>query len=347
MDRSSTLVTRLVDKHFHSDLGPLDRHLWEATRAAAAERGTCLERHAVLVIATWLDERARTHLRCWLRAAPAAGGPIAVSVGSHDCVDVGPIHGAALRHALIVLDPELRGDVLDVIDLVSHSGLRVDSTDGALRVQGKGAVRFGAGSADVLAIALEPGAGVDEALERMSTAQLLGRGSRRADRRPAMELAEELQWQGLARRCEVSTVGIADLPRQRTTPMRRPDAPRWPSLVGVTILSAAPIDEQHLRVTPTEHELRNGFLIGRYERCSVAAGVDDLSLSRVHAFVMGRRIHGKDTLLVADAGSTNGTWVIEGDQARELDRGHRATVARPGAWLQCSQTTIVEIAPAS
>src|SRR5688572_1386932 len=106
-----TLVTRLVGERFRSDLSPVIPHWSDATHAAAVDRQACIERHAVLVLASWLDEDGATQLRSWLRGPAERAAPIAVAVGYHPHVDVGPIYGACLRHALIVADPAFRPGV--------------------------------------------------------------------------------------------------------------------------------------------------------------------------------------------------------------------------------------------
>jgi hypothetical protein len=55
-----------------------------------------------------------------------------------------------------------------------------------------------------------------------------------------------------------------------------------------------------------EHALRDGVLIGRYDRCQVAtARLDDASLSRVHLLI----VRAGAGLVAVDTGSTAGTWV--------------------------------------
>ena len=76
----------------------------------------------------------------------------------------------------------------------------------------------------------------------------------------------------------------------------------------------------HRRVTLDvgQTALRDGILIGRYERCDGGAAIDDPSLSRVHALL----VHADDRLLMVDTASFNGTRVSGGEPMRlvELDR---------------------------
>ncbi len=77
--------------------------------------------------------------------------------------------------------------------------------------------------------------------------------------------------------------------------------------------------------------LRDGVLVGRYERCDSAAVVDD-KVSRVHALL----IQIGDELLVIDTASTNGTTCGDGEPARlhRLDGESELTfaVATRGRW---------------
>lgn len=67
-----------------------------------------------------------------------------------------------------------------------------------------------------------------------------------------------------------------------------------------------------------QEALRDGVLIGRYERCDGTEATDDPSLSRVHALL----IHIDDRLVVIDTASFNGTRIGDGERARllELDK---------------------------
>jgi hypothetical protein len=64
--------------------------------------------------------------------------------------------------------------------------------------------------------------------------------------------------------------------------------------------------------------LQNGVLLGRYARCDASDGVDDESLSRVHALLL----QFDDRLLAIDTASTNGTRIPRESRARviEIDR---------------------------
>jgi hypothetical protein len=62
-------------------------------------------------------------------------------------------------------------------------------------------------------------------------------------------------------------------------------------------------------------ELRDGVLIGRYDRCASAPLADDQSLSRVHALL----IQIDDRLLAVDTASINGTRLIGEHRSRVLE----------------------------
>ncbi|HTR56111.1 MAG TPA: FHA domain-containing protein [Kofleriaceae bacterium] len=64
-------------------------------------------------------------------------------------------------------------------------------------------------------------------------------------------------------------------------------------------------------------ELRDGILLGRYERCANAALADDNSLSRVHALM----IQIDDRLLVVDTCSINGTRIPGQHRGRVFELG--------------------------
>lgn len=326
------LTTQVVAEHVRSDLRELQGNWKLATRSAADERRRDLQRHVVLVVATWLDEGYRPQLRCWLRASEDSG-PIAVSVGYHPENDVGGIVGASLRHALIVADPCFRPGMLDVVDLCTQQGLRTEDEREVRRLQALGAVRFGAGTADLLAVLLEPGEDVDAGLAR---AQLQGAVDLR--RPPSLRPDAQLKAHQLARRCGVSVVGAAQPPPPRPASRRRHLEGTRIGEAVTQVLGEVVDDERHI-IRPTREELCNGFLIGRYPRCAVRTS--DGMMSRVHALVIGRG----DEMLVIDAGSTNGTFVVEDGVEIELDRGHRARVLRPGARLLAGRTEIDIVLP--
>lgn len=103
-------------------------------------------------------------------------------------------------------------------------------------------------------------------------------------------------------------------PRDLTGPLRSGDelAGRlW--IQGVT-------GERTLEVG--RHALRDGVLLGRYDRCDVH-GLDlGDSVSRVHALL----VHVDDRLLAIDIASTNGTRLASADDARVIEVAHDTVV---------------------
>lgn len=75
--------------------------------------------------------------------------------------------------------------------------------------------------------------------------------------------------------------------------------------------------------------LRDGILIGRYDRCDAASAIDDPSMSRVHALL----VQEGDRLLVVDTSSCNGTRIVGGENAR-------VNVIEPGCEIGLGKHTI-------
>ena len=75
--------------------------------------------------------------------------------------------------------------------------------------------------------------------------------------------------------------------------------------------------------------LRDGVLIGRYDRCDAASAIDDASMSRVHALL----VHEDDRLLAIDTSSCNGTRIRGADN-------QRVNVIEPGCDLELGKHTI-------
>ena len=138
--------TQLAPPRARTSLSPHLSKLDLVVAELGAARRAALDRAALVVVAAWRDERARDRVGCWLRTAPPEGGPLAVALGAHLECDLGLVHGASLRHALLLLDQERRPGCVDVIDLRTTEGLRHDGEMGVRRVLAEGAVRFGAGT---------------------------------------------------------------------------------------------------------------------------------------------------------------------------------------------------------
>lgn len=75
--------------------------------------------------------------------------------------------------------------------------------------------------------------------------------------------------------------------------------------------------------------LRDGILIGRYDRCDAASAIDDGSMSRVHALL----VHQDDRLLAIDTASCNGTRIVGAEK-------QRVNVIEPGCQISLGKHTI-------
>ncbi|NOY90064.1 MAG: FHA domain-containing protein [Deltaproteobacteria bacterium] len=229
-----------------------------------------------------------------LDVGPAGSGarqlPAVLTLGRHDCCDVGLIAGAALRHALLLAHPAV-GDQparLEALDLSSGVGLGVGQGRGVPQLLARQRMRFGVGDYGFLAFLAEPHQplfpeGVEAAFEE------LNRGAH--------------------------GVGV----RLRLRPGEREEASETRALRHVHALD----DEQWgggsqvqygTRVHAIERdayvleasvaELDEGVLLGRYPRCrgSLELGRHG-DISRVHALLLRRG----ERLYLIDCGSTNGT----------------------------------------
>jgi hypothetical protein len=89
-------------------------------------------------------------------------------------------------------------------------------------------------------------------------------------------------------------------------------------------------ETRHGMLSIGDQALRDGILLGRYARCDGAALLEDPSLSRVHAMLLGI----DDKLLVIDTASRNGTWqtgqasarVIAIDEGAEINLGKHTRI---------------------
>ncbi len=295
-------MTCLAPPRARTSLNPVLGRLDDVTAGIAAERRAAPAQAALVVVARWRDEHRRERVGCWLRIAPPDGGPIALSLGAHHECDVSGVLGASLRHALLVLDPLRRPDDVEVIDLRTTEGLRYDGGDDVRHVIARGVARFGAGTADVLALPLAPGELVRDGIERARAAPEL-----------RIPVIGPLEWLGHFERsiCEAA-------PGHRLASR---------DLVTHIGLDGGAAPSHGCPVHVTERELVAGVLLGRAERC--VAGDVDLRISRVHAWVQARG----DRLLVADVGSSNGTAVTDDGAGVRLTRGRRAAVCSRHATL--------------
>lgn len=287
--------TTVAPPSARTNLSPYLGHLDAITADLAEARRAALDRAALVVVASWRDEHARDRVGCWLRIAPPDGGPLAPSLGAHLECDVGQVLGASLRHALLVLDHDRRPGCVDVVDLRTQQGLRHEGDTSVRRVLAEGAVRFGAGTADVLAMPLAAGERMAVAVERAHA---------------ALEL-------GVVPMAPSPAVDVASWDRSVCAPVPAP-ARLWRDALTHVGVALGDAPRGVCRVTVSERALAEGALLGRQDRC--AGGGVDARISRVHAWVVTRG-HG---LLVVDLGSTNGSAVQDGPRRVALTRGRRA-----------------------
>ncbi len=126
-----------------------------------------------------------------------------------------------------------------------------------------------------------------------------------------------------------------DVRRTQITSIRGPQESRPILVVGDDLAGTLELTgpDRSTVIRVGQAALRDGVLIGRYDRCDSAAVVDN-NVSRVHALL----IQLGDELLVIDTASTNGTCLGDGEPARlhrlvgvvrarggSGTRGHRAT----------------------
>lgn len=273
---------------------------------AAARRATHLHESALLVMVAATDAAGRRTLKSYL--STTAHAPTALIVGDHPACDVSGVFGASLRHVALWIDPALTPGWVHAVDLNTPTGMLVDGEQGIRRVDARCSVRIGAGSADLLAMALVPGENVDVAMLHAFSAPFIPRA----------------RSEGFV---------AAPAPRARQ--------PRSHSETQVTRLGAIRCELTRggaatgdLRVTPTAEDLERGFILGRYERCSEQ--LNDTMVSRVHALLVAHR----DGVLVIDTGSTHGTDVLRRDVTLALGIIRRAAVVPRGFRVNLGGTVV-------
>ena len=261
-----------------------------------AERVRQPDRCAVAIIASWRREGARHHVESSVVFVDD-DLPVAVSVGRHTACDISDIPGAALRHALVLLQGGSK-PLVEAIDLHSGIGFYVGGPTLATRIEASAAVRFGVGSAEIIVLPSAPRTPLlPEGLQSLlqPDADMHIREQRRGDERFLGRLVEDsVAW--AQRPIEISRIDALDALQARET-----------SFFGSTLVR--PAHEGSIVVEVTAEEVVEGVLLGRYPRCrkSVALSAGQ-RVSRVHALIIERR--GQTWL--ADVGSTYGT-VVEND----------------------------------
>lgn len=242
--------------------------------------------------------------------------PVAAIVGRHDQCDLflAGSDRLALRQLAIVLDPVgswVPGAAVGyrVLDLKTQDGMLDEDgrTLRGLRAEGPAILRVG-GYAIFMLVLGDP---TDWPADASDAWQML----------PERVYFDELE-----------RLPDASLPRMRKLSFPRAEGSGPPSVVMRTlgprdagsslvggglgeadIAGTLEIIGPHRRTSLTVgHEaLRDGLLLGRYQRCD-AVDPDDASLSRVHALLL----HERDRLLMIDTASYNGTRIVGEENAR-------------------------------
>jgi hypothetical protein len=298
---------------------------WDDVVADAAERrARCLAERALVVVAAFSNEDGERQLRCLV--APAnLRAPTAIIVGAHPACDVSGVHGACLRHLVLIVDPSIPG-VVRVIDLNTPDGLVIDGEPGIRAAAACGSLRIGAGSADLLALSLA----ADEPLPPLPVERLRVIGRARAvppNERPPLSVQADAELPHRAPTREEPPPGLGS--RGKTHVSR----------VGITVVEPPPARAGALRLRPSRQELERGIVLGRYDRCHTR--LSDERVSRVHALLIARG----DDVLVIDTASTNGTDVIIGVSITALGILNRSMVVprRAGPFTVQIANTLVDV----
>ncbi|HEY4221457.1 MAG TPA: FHA domain-containing protein [Myxococcota bacterium] len=293
-----------------------ERLQWDAAlRDAASRRASALQEPALIVVVAMADARGtktlRTHVTMSFDSAP-----IAMVLGAHPLCDVPNVHGAALRHVVLVVDPRECPGWVTAVDLNTADGITVDGEGGIRRVDARYSLRLQAGSADVFCVSLVPGQNIDVPTISAFLAA------------PALRPSPE----------SVASSRDGRAPRQAA----RAPAPAPGNVTKEMVTLVAPLSQASgvLFIKPTEAELRVGLVLGRYDRCT--SRLDDGLVSRVHVLILPRR---NGDLLVIDAGSTNGTLIAAPNSraTRSLGVVKRAALCARGVRLSIGGS-VVEIA---
>lgn len=246
------------------------------------------------------------------------GRPVAAIVGRHDHCDL-YLDGSstlALRQLAIVLGPVeswARGATkvrYRILDLHTASGMRDEDGRGlrGMRAEGPSIVRCAGYALFVLPVG-DP----DDWPEHADDAWAM-----LPDRVYFDEL--DAQPRGTSARLLHPAPPPAPSPsRSRQTLITRTRGPLDTSMCLVdrsdlagTLAITGPHRRVHLDVG--HDALRNGVLLGRYDRCDVTTNGGDETVSRVHALLL----HDDDRLLVIDTSSTHGTRIAGDERERVI-----------------------------
>jgi hypothetical protein len=306
------------------------RDLFLAGYAKLACQARCVEEPGLAILA--MDERTGRPAGM-VKLIARVGRPVAAIVGRHDRCDLF-LQGnerLALRQLAIVLDPVTswrRGDNkvrYRVMDLRTHEGM-IDEEGRllrGLRAEGPAVLRLAGYTLFITTL---------------------------GDPTDYPELATDA-WQMMPERVYFDELAISaggSLPA-----MRLPNTlSRGQTRQSVIIRTHGPRDTNHgiARAGATDDvagsleivgphrsatfqigqvALRDGVLIGRYDRCDAASAIDDASMSRVHALL----VQEEDRLIIIDTSSCNGTRILGSENAR-------VNVIEPGCEIGLGKHTI-------
>lgn len=267
------------------------RSVFNAHQARMAAR-LCLERRlgALIFLLTPTDIEGW----CWLAATDELR---AGTLGRHGNVDLHVPHeaGLSLRHCLFLVRREGEGVLAHVVDLSSSAGLRLEDQTLVSAVAACGPFFLHVPGAIVACfptggpLAWDPDAmpAFESLAPRRILKRLEARDSPSPSRGPVRVVSRE------------ATVTVVAGPVQidAGTLLEPGEVPAG------ELLLASREGRERLRVGLSA--LDRGVVVGRYDRCAGGAALSHHGISRVHALLIRR----DERLFLADAGSTNGTWL--------------------------------------
>jgi hypothetical protein len=231
------------------------------------------------------SEKPRVGL--WLTAFAPEDKPRGLVLGQHHLCDLSQLTGANPRHALMVLWPRFDGRApdVDVLDLLSPTGLISPQGTCARRFLGSQILRFGIGSIEITVLTAGPGQPFLPQWPGEIEAQVDVEENAFTEKSTSVERTMPKNLVEMSASIFVRRDHCGNLFRRDSR-----------DLVDL---------EKSVVVSTTASQLRQGLLIGRCHRAFRDQGISSKSVSRVHA-----ALYFRDGLMhVVDAGSTNGTVV--------------------------------------
>lgn len=336
-----TVILR-IRRNFHPGFGELVGG--DVLRQARRQREEQGELAASVVLAHWQDEGKPVSMVHVAHHPASVEAPVALVAGRHSECELGPIPGASLRHALILLwPPPDEGELpsAEVIDLGTETGISLPGGELSAHVASSGRLRFAVADADVVVLharggeplPLDPRALAAPPAEDEEREEVALDHTRPHTRHLNVSPTGELEEGG----------GLGD--GDSCIAMRvSPGRGRRPGAEHSMLTQIIRLDERHVRarVLVRPQDLERGVRLGRYLRCRGASALGhDHYVSRVHALVLDRG--GRRWLF--DTASTNGTQVIDlesgvtrgpvrGERTFALDEGQAPSLAGQVALLE-------------